>query len=79
MEVKDYMNLPYTIRIVHRVEDTDEYYFATVDELEGCMSDGATYEEAAKNIQEVMELWIETKLDGGWEVPLPKTVNDYSG
>lgn len=80
MDVKDYMKLPYNVRIVHRIEkDGDEYYFATVDELEGCMSHGDTYEEAAKNIQEAMELWIEAKLEDGFKVPLPKTENEYSG
>ena len=79
MSVREYMKLPYTIKIVCKKEKDSYYYFAIVEELEGCMSHGNTYEEAAKNIQEAMELWIETKLEGGWEVPLPKTENEYSG
>ena len=71
MKVEDYMKLPYTIRIVRRTEDNDNYYFATVDELEGCMSHGDTYEEAAKNIQEAMELWLESSLEHNDPIPVP--------
>ena len=78
MKVEDYMKLPYTIKIVHRTEDNDNYYFATVEELEGCMSHGSTYEEAAKNIQVAMELWIESSLEHNDNIPLPAD-KKYSG
>ena len=45
--------------IVYWSED-DESYIAEVPELQGCMADGATYEEAIKNAQVVIAEWIET-------------------
>ena len=79
MNVGDYMKLPYNIVIRHIKDDSGEYYFVTVQELDGCMSDGLTLEDAYINIQEAMEGWIETKLDAGLPIPKPIDVNNYSG
>ncbi|MDR0851714.1 MAG: type II toxin-antitoxin system HicB family antitoxin [Clostridiales Family XIII bacterium] len=79
MNVSDYMNLPYNI-ITKRISDeSGTYYFATVLELDGCMSDGRTITEAYENIQEAMAGWIETKLEGGFSVPVPFEADKYSG
>jgi len=79
VNIKDYMELPYNI-VFRRVKDEDgDYYFATVQELDGCMSDGATLEEAHANIREAMEGWIETKLESGFPVPEPLDAEKYSG
>jgi predicted RNase H-like HicB family nuclease len=79
MNVKDYMELPYTIVLRHIKDESGEYYFATVQELDGCMSDGATVEEAYRNIFEAMEGWIETKLEHGFPIPRPFDSEKYSG
>jgi predicted RNase H-like HicB family nuclease len=79
MNAKDYLDLPYHVIIRHITDESGSYYFATVLELEGCMSDGATYAEAFANIQEAMEGWIETKLENGFTVPEPVNENQYSG
>jgi len=79
MEVKDYMKLPYTIVTRHVTDDSGAYYFATVLELDGCMSDGETLEEAYENIHEAMEGWIETKLEAGFPVPTPLDADRFSG
>jgi predicted RNase H-like HicB family nuclease len=79
MKVQDYLALPYHVVIKHVIDDSGNYYFATIEEFDGCMSDGDTYEEAAKNIQEAMELWIEGKLEGGFTVPPPAKDEGYSG
>ncbi len=50
----------------------DGAYIAEVPELAGCMADGATYEEAIKNVQAVIAQWIETARDLGRDVPAPK-------
>jgi predicted RNase H-like HicB family nuclease len=73
------MELPYTIILRHIKDKSGEYYFATVLELDGCMSDGKTVEEAYQNIYEAMEGWIETKLEHGFSVPLPFNDTKYSG
>ena len=79
MEVKDYLLLPYHIVIRHITDESGSYYFATVQEFDGCMSHGETYAEACENIQEAMELWVEAKLEGGFPVPLPIDDSQYSG
>lgn len=35
-------------------------YLATVPDLPGCTSDGATPEEAVENIQDAIEQWLDT-------------------
>ncbi|GHU40962.1 pilus biosynthesis protein HicB [Spirochaetia bacterium] len=79
MTVKDYMELPYHIVIQHLNDESGSYYFATVKELDGCMSHGDTYAEACENIQEAMEGWIESKLENGFPVPQPIGESRYSG
>jgi predicted RNase H-like HicB family nuclease len=79
MNVKDYLKLPYHIVIRHTDDESGSYYFATVQEFDGCMSHGDTYAEACENILEAMELWIEAKLEGGFPVPKPIDESHYSG
>ena len=79
MTVQDYLKLPYNIVIRHVTDESGSYYFAKVQELDGCMSDGETIEEVHANIREAMEGWIETKLEAGFEVPMPVDVDNYSG
>ena len=79
LTVKDYMELPYNIILRRVKDDSGEYYFVTVQELDGCMSDGVSIEEAYANIKEAMEGWIETKLDHGYPVPTPIDNTQFSG
>ena len=74
--IDDYMNLPYTIIIR---KDPHGGYFAKVEELEGCMTQGETYEEITKNIKDAMELWLEDALAVGEEIPFPLQDEEYSG
>jgi antitoxin HicB len=46
-------------------------FLATVPDLPGCMSDGATPEEAVSNIQDAIIAWIEAAHDLGHAVPKP--------
>jgi len=52
--------------------DEDNAYIAEVPELAGCMSDGATMQEALANVEVIAKEWIETANDLGREVPQPK-------
>ena len=79
MTVKEYMDRPYHIIIQHITDESGTYYLATVREFDGCMSHGDTYAEACENIQEAMALWIEAKFEGGFPIPLPTDVSQYSG
>ena len=46
-------------------------FVATVPDLPGCMSDGATPEEALSNVQDAISTWIEAAKDLGHAVPKP--------
>ena len=77
--VEDYMNLPYNYIVQPITDESGTYFYARVLELDGCQSTGETFEEAYENLREAMEGWIETKLEGGFEVPLPVGYDDFSG
>ena len=75
MKAKDYLKLPYT-RLIRSVTDGDDfYYYGKIAELDGCQSTGATLEELDTSLNEAMELYIETLLEMGKEVPTPKVFN----
>lgn len=48
-------------------------FLATVPDLPGCMSDGATPEAAVRNVQDAIAAWIEAARDLGHEVPQPRS------
>ena len=50
----------------------DNAFVVEVPELPGAMSDGASYEEAVANAQEVIREWIETAKAIGRPIPEPK-------
>jgi predicted RNase H-like HicB family nuclease len=50
----------------------DGAFIAEAPELPGCAADGATYEEAVRNIEVVISEWIETARELGREIPQPK-------
>jgi predicted RNase H-like HicB family nuclease len=52
--------------------DEDDAYIAEVPELPGCMADGATYQEAVANAEQVIREWIETAEALGRPVPKPR-------
>ncbi len=47
-------------------------YLAYHPDLDGCMSDGETPDEALANLEEAKKLYIETLVEKGLEVPPPK-------
>ena len=51
--------------------EEDQAYIVSVPELPGCMADGKTPVEAVKQVQIVINLWIETALEDGEEIPKP--------
>ncbi len=50
----------------------DAAFIAEVPELSGCASDGATYQDAAANVEVVIREWIETAKELGRPIPEPK-------
>ena len=78
-DVKDYMKLPYNYIVQPIKDESGEYFYGKGLELDGCQSTGKTFEEAYENLREAMEGWIETKLENGFDVPLPITQENCSG
>ncbi|HRX47501.1 MAG TPA: type II toxin-antitoxin system HicB family antitoxin [Spirochaetota bacterium] len=62
----------YKYEVIIYWSDEDNSYVAEVPELPGCMSDGATYEEALANVRIVIDEWIETAINEGRAVPEPR-------
>lgn len=52
--------------------DEDQAFIAEAPELPGCAADGLTREEALKNLEAVIEEWIETARLLGRPIPQPK-------
>lgn len=52
--------------------EKDQVYIAEAPELPGCLAHGQNREEALKNIDEAMELWVQTAQEFGDPVPEPK-------
>ncbi len=78
-DLEYYMMLPYNY-IIHSITDeSGSYFYARVLELDGCQSTGETFEEAYINLKDAMRGWIETKLENGFDVPLPVGYEDFSG
>ena len=50
----------------------DKVFVAEVPELLGCLAHGDTQEIALKNINEAIELWIDTAKEFGDPIPEPK-------
>ncbi len=77
--VEEYLELSYTIEVVK--DETDEYsgWFARVVELPGCMTQADSFEELSDMINDAMRAWIESALEDGESVPIPRSIEDYSG
>ncbi len=56
--------------------EQDNAFIAEVPELPGCVTDGKTVEEAVKNVEEEIGIWMETAKEMGWEIPQPKARED---
>ena len=52
--------------------DDDQSFIVEVPELQGCMADGGTYEQAVANAKHVIGEWIETARELGRPIPEPK-------
>ncbi len=50
----------------------DKAFLAEVPELPGCVADGQSYLDAIKNMEPVIEAWIETAKSLGRSIPEPK-------
>jgi len=58
-----------TFKVSIVVEKDKNGYYAYCPELQGCYSQGGTYEEAVENIRDAIKLHIEDRLEEGEEIP----------
>jgi predicted RNase H-like HicB family nuclease len=52
--------------------DEDQVFIAEVPELPGCMAHGETQTAALANVNEAIQLWIDTAEEFGDPIPEPK-------
>ena len=79
MQVKDYMELPYTKMIKEINDESGHYYYGWVLELDGCQSTGESLDDLMESLNEAMEGYIEVKLAHGLPIPVPQQDEGYSG
>jgi len=56
------------------IERDEEGYFAFCPELQGCYTQGETYEEVLNNIKDAIRLHIEDRLEAGEGIPQSESV-----
>ncbi|MBI3250145.1 MAG: type II toxin-antitoxin system HicB family antitoxin [Deltaproteobacteria bacterium] len=57
------------------IEKDRDGYFASCLELQGCYTQGETYEEVVENIRDAMRLHVEDRLASGEEISQPESVS----
>jgi predicted RNase H-like HicB family nuclease len=57
------------------IEHDEEGYFAFCPELQGCYTQGESYEEVLENIKDAIRLHVEDRLKSGEEVPLVDSIS----
>lgn len=57
------------------VEKDSEGYFAFCPELQGCYTQGDSYEEVLENIKDAIRLHIEDRIKSGEEIPQTESVS----
>jgi len=57
------------------IERDMDGYFALCPELQGCYTQGDTYEEVLENIKDAIRLHIEDRIESGEEVPQAESVS----
>ncbi len=78
-DIKYYLDLPWTYTVRTAVEEGEKFYIVCVSELLGVCTDGATLDEAMKNIREAMSGAFELYLKHGDEIPVPVDEEAYKG
>lgn len=68
----------YRIVIEPLSEEDGGGFVASVPDLPGCMSDGASDTEALENVHDAIEAWLETARELGRPIPLPVARREYA-
>ena len=73
--LKYYLQLPYTARLK---KNSDGTYFAEIEELPGCMTEGDSEKEALEMFVDPKKAWLQVALERKITIPEPNT-DEYSG
>jgi predicted RNase H-like HicB family nuclease len=57
------------------VEKDSHGYFAFCPELQGCYTQGDTYEEVLENIKDAVHLHVEDRIENGEEIPQSESIS----
>ena len=76
MTLEYYRTLPYSRRVEGFQEaGVDRYWLAWIEELPGCKTDGATFDEAMANLDVAFDDYIEAMLEFGTEIAVPEKLS----
>lgn len=76
----EYLQVPYRLSLIWDEDDEGQQgWVAEIPELPGCISQGATPEEAVTNVRDAMAGWISVALEDGRPIPEPLSDEGYSG
>ena len=73
MNVNDYMKLPYTRLVQEMNDENGHYFYGRILELDGCQTTADTLNELYIELNEIMESYIEIKLENNLPIPIPET------
>jgi antitoxin HicB len=71
------IDYPFTVR--HLSEEEGGGYLAEALDLNGCIADGDTIEEAIHNLEDAINSWVRTAQELGRPIPLPSDNQQFSG
>jgi len=57
------------------IERDEEGYSAFCPQLQGCYTQGETYEEVLENVRDAIRLHVEDRLEMGEEIPQDESVS----
>ncbi|HEV2947490.1 MAG TPA: type II toxin-antitoxin system HicB family antitoxin [Gemmataceae bacterium] len=57
------------------IEKDRRGYFAACPVLQGCYTQGSTYEEALDNIEEAISLHVEDRMENGEAIPISEEIS----
>jgi antitoxin HicB len=63
-----YLSLSYTIELTN----DDDFWFVEIPLLDGCMTNGESWEDALEMIDDAKRAWLTTALELGIAIPEPE-------
>lgn len=57
------------------IEKDADGYFAFCPELQGCYTQGGSYEEALENIKDAIRLHLEDMIKSGEDIPIVESIS----